>query len=139
MSGGRVWLATSTICAVCGLVAIYAPRHLGSAVGGLFSGYGYYLAGIQRLSEQRRSRSSSLRQSVSRSRDLNGEYERWLAAQSKSVEKVSPDVHDQLLAMVGGSHDTALRLIDKARVKYPGRCNQWLFERVIADLERDRR
>ncbi|MBD2100973.1 hypothetical protein [Leptolyngbya sp. FACHB-261] len=44
-----------------------------------------------------------------------------------------------LLAMVGGSHSTAQRLLQAAQHKYLGQTEQWVFERVIADLERDRR
>lgn len=45
----------------------------------------------------------------------------------------------QLLLMVGGEQATANRLLDNIRSKYPGREEIWYWEKIIADLERDRR
>lgn len=44
----------------------------------------------------------------------------------------------RLLRLVGGYWEIAERLIDQAKAKYPGRTEQWYWEKVINDLERDR-
>lgn len=44
----------------------------------------------------------------------------------------------RLLSLVGGHWEIAERLIQQAKEKYPGNSEQWYWEKVIADLERDR-
>ena len=45
----------------------------------------------------------------------------------------------QLLIMLGGDKKAALRLLRNARKNNPGKSYLWYHEKVIADLERDRR
>ena len=45
----------------------------------------------------------------------------------------------KLLAMLNGDRAGANRLLKGTKRMYPGKSNEWYFEKVIADLERDRR
>ncbi|HEY9761556.1 MAG TPA: hypothetical protein V6D07_03465 [Trichocoleus sp.] len=45
----------------------------------------------------------------------------------------------QLLRMVGGNRATAERLLSRVRQRYPGRPEQWYWEKAIYDIQRDRR
>ncbi|HEY9880260.1 MAG TPA: hypothetical protein V6D29_17525 [Leptolyngbyaceae cyanobacterium] len=45
----------------------------------------------------------------------------------------------QLLRMVGGNRATAERLLLQVRQRYPGRPEQWYWEKAIYDIQRDRR
>ncbi|MFW6358999.1 MAG: hypothetical protein ACOC0N_07295 [Chroococcales cyanobacterium] len=45
----------------------------------------------------------------------------------------------QLLSMVGGDAAIAARLLTSVRHKHPGKDEIWYWEKVIGDLERDRR
>lgn len=48
-------------------------------------------------------------------------------------------LRQKLLRMVGGYWEIAERLIEQARQNFPGMAEEWYWEKVIADLERDRR
>lgn len=61
------------------------------------------------------------------------------AQRTNGSRGVSRDVQVQLLAMVNGDQPTANRLVNHVRQSNPGRSEQWVWERVISDLERDRR
>lgn len=45
----------------------------------------------------------------------------------------------RLRAMLNGDVQTMTRLLERARERNPGRSEQWIWEKVIFDLERDRR
>lgn len=47
-------------------------------------------------------------------------------------------LRQRLLRLVGGYWEIAERLIDQAKEKYPGQREEWYWETVINDLERDR-
>ncbi|AFY34909.1 hypothetical protein [Calothrix sp. PCC 7507] len=57
------------------------------------------------------------------------------------VEEFIPDSHlkNTLIARLDGDIATAERLIDQAKLNYPGMPENWYCERVLDDLERDRR
>lgn len=57
----------------------------------------------------------------------------------KSKNKLDKSLDKQLLIMLGGDQKTALRLLRNARKNNPGRSYLWYHEKVIRDLERDRR
>jgi tetratricopeptide (TPR) repeat protein len=63
---------------------------------------------------------------------INQEKQIWSNAQPSS------ELQNRLLRMVGGYWDVALRLIDLAKQKNPGMPENWYWEKVIEDLERDR-
>ncbi|UBF28319.1 hypothetical protein K9N68_10810 [Kovacikia minuta CCNUW1] len=44
----------------------------------------------------------------------------------------------KLLNLLNGDEMTARRLLTLAKKQYPSKSNQWIFEKVIHDLERDR-
>lgn len=45
----------------------------------------------------------------------------------------------QLLRLVGGNRDVATRLVTTVRERYPGKSEQWCWEKAIYDIQRDRR
>jgi hypothetical protein len=51
---------------------------------------------------------------------------------------VSPQVRRKLLRLLGNHQPTVDRLVDQARWKNPGESEQWYWEKVLYDLERDR-
>ena len=63
--------------------------------------------------------------------------------QIKQQRKFRPDIDksldQQLLLLLGGDKKAVLRLLRHARKNHPGRNYLWYHEKVIRDLERDRR
>ncbi|HYW18998.1 MAG TPA: ABC transporter permease [Nodularia sp. (in: cyanobacteria)] len=58
--------------------------------------------------------------------------------------QITPQIPDdnlknQLIAKLGGDMAAAERLIEQAKLNYPGMAETWYYERVIDDLERDQR
>ena len=58
---------------------------------------------------------------------------------SKPKSKLDRSLDKQLLTMLGGDKQAALRLLRHARKNNPGRSYLWYHEKVISDLSRDRR
>ena len=60
---------------------------------------------------------------------------------SKTVrgKKLDRSLDKQLLTMLNGDKKTVLRLLRNARKNNPGKSYLWYHQKVIADLERDRR
>lgn len=50
-----------------------------------------------------------------------------------------PAIQQRLYQLVYGDRATADRLLRQARSRYPDRSEQWILEKVVFDLERDRR
>lgn len=59
--------------------------------------------------------------------------------QFKNKPKLDRSLDRELLRLLGGNKQTALRLLRNARKNHPGRSYLWYHEKVIRDLERDRR
>ena len=59
--------------------------------------------------------------------------------QTKAKPKLDRSLDKQLLVMMGGDKKAVLRLLRHARKKHPGKSYLWYHEKVIADLQRDRR
>lgn len=59
--------------------------------------------------------------------------------QFKNKPKLDRSLDRELLRLLGGDKKTALRLLRNARKNHPGRTYLWYHEKVIRDLERDRR
>jgi hypothetical protein len=57
---------------------------------------------------------------------------------SPAGNNVSPQVQGKLLRLLGNHQPTVDRLVDQARWKNPGESEQWYWEKVLYDLERDR-
>lgn len=51
---------------------------------------------------------------------------------------VSTTTERHLLRLMNGDRTAALRLVAQAKQRNPGRSEQWCWEKVIYDLERDR-
>ena len=58
---------------------------------------------------------------------------------AKPKHKLDKSLEKQLLTMLSGDKKAALRLLRYARQKNPGQTYLWYYEKVIRDLERDRR
>jgi hypothetical protein len=58
---------------------------------------------------------------------------------AQPVQLVKKVTMQRLLSLVNGDMETAKRLVIQAREKNPVRDEQWCWEKVIYDLERDRR
>jgi hypothetical protein len=56
-----------------------------------------------------------------------------------STLEVFESTEKRLYSLVGGNKKTATRLLESVRDRNPGRSEQWIWEKVIYDLERDRR
>lgn len=57
----------------------------------------------------------------------------------KSKHMLDKSLDQQLLVMLGGDQKAVLRLLRSARKNNPGKSYLWYHEKVIRDLERDRR
>ncbi|MEM7714102.1 MAG: hypothetical protein AAF349_11105 [Cyanobacteria bacterium P01_A01_bin.68] len=55
-----------------------------------------------------------------------------------SIEQANPRLRQQLLRLVGGSRQTANRLVAGVKKNHPEKSINWALEKVIYDLERDR-
>ncbi|MEL6457784.1 MAG: hypothetical protein AAFY21_07540 [Cyanobacteria bacterium J06641_2] len=55
-----------------------------------------------------------------------------------SIEQANPRLRKELLRLVGGDSRTANRLIAGIKQNHPGKSINWVVEKVIYDLERDR-
>lgn len=51
----------------------------------------------------------------------------------------SHQLHNQLLRLLRGDRKAANRLLNHVREMHPGRSERWYYEKVIYDLQRDRR
>jgi hypothetical protein len=59
-------------------------------------------------------------------------------SQSKSHGKVDRKTYNKLMRLLGDNRKTIDRLVDNARRKNPYQSEQWYWEKVLYDLERDR-
>jgi hypothetical protein len=57
---------------------------------------------------------------------------------SKSQGKVDRQTHNKLMRLLGGNRQTIDRLVNQARIRNPHKSEQWYWEKVLYDLERDR-
>ncbi|MEO1464916.1 MAG: hypothetical protein AAFR63_00475 [Cyanobacteria bacterium J06631_6] len=64
---------------------------------------------------------------------------RQIKRQQDSRQKFDRSMDRQFLAMLGGDKKLILRLLRHARQQHPGKSYLWYHEKVIRDLERDRR
>lgn len=58
---------------------------------------------------------------------------------AKVSYRLNPVLNKKLLTMLGGDEKAALRLLKGVRKSNPGKSYVWYQEKVIRDLERDRR
>ena len=57
---------------------------------------------------------------------------------SNHFSSANPRLQEQLLRLLHEDKGAAVRLMNQAQQKYPGRSPNWYIEKVIYDLERDR-
>lgn len=64
----------------------------------------------------------------------------WSTQPPYPKQELTADAHlqSQLFALVGGDRATAKRLVEQKKQNHPGMSENWYWQRVIADLERDR-
>jgi hypothetical protein len=55
-----------------------------------------------------------------------------------TIGKVAPQTRQKLLKLLGNNQATVDRLIGNAKLRNPGEPEQWYWEKVLYDLERDR-
>ncbi len=55
-----------------------------------------------------------------------------------SIEQANPRLRKQLLLLVGGDRNTANRLVAGIKKSHPDKSINWILEKAIYDLERDR-
>ncbi|AFY79193.1 MAG: hypothetical protein IGR93_11485 [Hydrococcus sp. C42_A2020_068] len=55
-----------------------------------------------------------------------------------SIDRASPQLRQKLLRLLHNDRPTANRLLAGAQIQHPERSVNWLVEKVIYDLERDR-
>jgi hypothetical protein len=60
------------------------------------------------------------------------------AQKTFSVDRVNPKLRKKLLKLVYNNEQTANRLLTGASFSHPGRSLDWLADKVIYDLQRDR-
>jgi hypothetical protein len=53
--------------------------------------------------------------------------------------RASARIQGELASLLHGDWNTAYRLVAQTRLKFPKRSEQWVWEKTIADLLRDRR
>lgn len=53
--------------------------------------------------------------------------------------KFDKKLNKDILILLGGDQKAALRLLKNARKNNPGKSHKWCQEKIIRDLERDRR
>jgi hypothetical protein len=51
---------------------------------------------------------------------------------------VDPRTRNRTLSQLGNNRQVVDRLLKQARLKYPGKSEQWYWEKVLYDIERDR-
>jgi len=54
-------------------------------------------------------------------------------------DRVNPEVEQRLIGMVNGDRETAHRLVDREKLRYAGKPEQWYWEAAIESLIRDRK
>lgn len=60
-------------------------------------------------------------------------------SQPQALRRQEQRLLRRLLTMLGGDQNTAHRLLAAIKKKFPDQANEWHLEKVISDLERDRR
>jgi len=59
--------------------------------------------------------------------------------QNRGQDRPNRKVEAKLMRMLNGDRATANRLIEREKYKNPGRSENWYWEKVLFDLQRDRR
>lgn len=81
----------------------------------------------------------ALAQEIKKQRKTNRKKNKQTRPNNQVNNKIFSGVEKKLVLMLGGDRNVALRLVRSARQKNPGQTELWYWEKVIRDLERDRR
>ena len=75
-----------------------------------------------------------------RHRNLPSSAKQLSAKQSRAqYRKPSIQLQNKLMRLLSGDRAAAMRLVERAKQRHPGRSDEWYWEKAIEDLERDRR
>ena len=66
------------------------------------------------------------------------EFNAWLNEQQHYSSQPRSELRHRLFVLVNGNWELAHRLLESVRRNYPGQTEDWYWEKVIYDLERDR-
>jgi hypothetical protein len=66
------------------------------------------------------------------------EFNEWLNEQQNYSSQPRLELRQKLFVLVNGNWELAHRLLESVRRNYPGQTEDWYWEKVIYDLERDR-
>jgi len=65
------------------------------------------------------------------------QYNEWSEQQTDNIVRPREDLRRRLFTLVRGNWELAERLLTQARRSNPGESEDWYWEKVIYDLERD--
>lgn len=71
-------------------------------------------------------------------REGEAKYNEWCSQQHNYWNQPRAELRQKLFTLVHGNWSLAERLLESARRNNPGRSEDWYWEKVIYDLERDR-
>ncbi len=54
------------------------------------------------------------------------------------INQVHPETRKRAIVMAGNNLDVIERLLNSARLNHPDRSDQWYWEKILYDMERDR-
>ena len=66
------------------------------------------------------------------------QYNEWFNEQPSYSSRPREELRQRLFPLVHGDWNLAFRLLESARKNSPGHSEDWYWEKVIYDLERDR-
>ncbi|MDR9898250.1 hypothetical protein G7B40_027360 [Aetokthonos hydrillicola Thurmond2011] len=69
----------------------------------------------------------------------SGEKIRGRVSRSYRIDPKNRQLQSRLISLLRGDTPTAKRLLKRQRELHPGKSDNWYLEKVIYDLERDRR
>ncbi|HBW88407.1 MAG TPA: hypothetical protein DEG17_05875 [Cyanobacteria bacterium UBA11149] len=72
-------------------------------------------------------------------REGEAKYNEWCNQQQNYQNRPKEELRRRLFPLVHGDWNLAERLLGLARKKHPGHSEDWYWEKVIYDLERDHR
>ncbi len=70
-------------------------------------------------------------------REGEAKYNEWLSEQGNFSARPREELRQRLFVLVKGDWELAERLLTQVRSNFPGRSEDWYWEKVIYDLERD--
>lgn len=72
-------------------------------------------------------------------KNLFHKIENLFKKKTNHPDRVSPETYQRAIELIGKDRQRIQRLLDGVRFKNPSRSEQWYWEKIIYDIERDRR